>query len=760
MLKKVTLSKLRRQTFLVYLLVICGISAYAQPEKKASELRFKLQNHADNDREKVDLMQDLAKQLLTKQNYTKTDLDSAALLKDKAFALSKTFRYGTGIGNNFLLSGLLLHRQGDSIQSVQWVARAIVYFRKQQLPQQEAKGYVALADLFSTEKDVPKKINYYKKAVPLFRKSKSLEDLGKTLEAIAYFYDELDNSDQTQQYLEQALSVYKSIGYKQQQGVYFLLAIVQKNLGNSEPALKYALMAESFALDANDQSMLLYHINNLIAGTCHYLNDNRRALVYYQKALEVAQMYKDAHYIPLASINLATLKTGNKKFNDAILALKSVERAYPLKDPYTAIRFYYVYLTSYVELKQFDKAAFYYKKMLEFLKTAPPDFPLRDLMYQSVIAYLQATGQAEKTYVLLEEFRRFSQKKNNFRMADVEKMYYLTDSTLGNFKSAIIHLKRNKVISDSIFSLENQKQLSALQIKFETLKKDKSIKQLEQRDRIHETQLKSNAVKVSVLIGSMIVLAIFSALLYNRSRLKHRSNKKLEIKQQEINNQNELLKKLVSEKEWLLKEIHHRVKNNLQIVISLLNTQSAYLENEDALLAIQNSQHRMHAMSLIHQKLYQSDNLASIDMSWYIHQLVAYLKDSFDSDSKITYKIETERVDLDVAQAVPLGLILNEAISNAIKYAFPDGKKGYINISLKNTKEGVFQMAISDNGIGLPEDFNPENSQSLGMSLMSGLSLQVDGDFHYENHNGLTITVTFAQSQQLQPTEKPTNQIA
>jgi len=168
----------------------------------------------------------------------------------------------------------------------------------------------------------------------------------------------------------------------------------------------------------------------------------------------------------------------------------------------------------------------------------------------------------------------------------------------------------------------------------------------------------------------------------------------------------------------------------------------------------------MHAMSLIHQKLYQSDNLASIDMSWYIHQLVAYLKDSFDSGSKITYQLETERVDLDVAQAVPLGLILNEAISNAIKYAFPNEKKGHINIALKNIKNDLFELTIYDNGIGLPKDFNLENSQSLGMSLMSGLSQQVDGDFQYENNNGLSITVTFTRNQQLQNTEKPTNQIA
>ena len=149
---------------------------------------------------------------------------------------------------------------------------------------------------------------------------------------------------------------------------------------------------------------------------------------------------------------------------------------------------------------------------------------------------------------------------------------------------------------------------------------------------------------------------------------------------------------MLIEKEWLLKEIHHRVKNNLQIVISLLNTQSAYVDNEDALLAIQNSQHRMHAMSLIHQKLYQSDNLANIDMSWYIYELISYMRECFDTDNKINFVLDTEKVYLDVAQAVPLGLIINEAISNAIKYAFPADRKGAVKIVLKNIGYNNYEL--------------------------------------------------------------------
>ncbi len=222
-------------------------------------------------------------------------------------------------------------------------------------------------------------------------------------------------------------------------------------------------------------------------------------------------------------------------------------------------------------------------------------------------------------------------------------------------------------------------------------------------------------------------------MLYNRSRLKSNANKNLELKRKQIDEQNEQLKKLLSEKEWLLKEIHHRVKNNLQIVISLLNTQSAYLDNEDALMAIQNSQHRMHAMSLIHQKLYQSDNLSMIDMSWYIYELITYIKECYSSDRKINFTVDTDKVFLDVAQAVPMGLIVNEAVNNTVKYAFPDDRKGEVFVSFKNIGDDLCELRISDNGVGLPEDFNIEETESLGMNLMRGLTDQLDGTFHLEN---------------------------
>ena len=198
----------------------------------------------------------------------------------------------------------------------------------------------------------------------------------------------------------------------------------------------------------------------------------------------------------------------------------------------------------------------------------------------------------------------------------------------------------------------------------------------------------------------------------------------------------------------MLRELHHRVKNNLQIVMSLLNSQSAYIDNEPALTAIHESQNRVHAMSLIHQKLYSSENVSSIDMSAYIRELVSYLRDNFKTGQRIRFEFDVEPIEMDVNQAVPLGLILNEAITNAIKYAFPDGRDGKISISLSNTIPHHYLLCISDNGIGIPPKFKNKRPGSLGMSLMKGLSEDLDGSFSIENNNGTTIKTSFVHDQE------------
>jgi two-component sensor histidine kinase len=257
---------------------------------------------------------------------------------------------------------------------------------------------------------------------------------------------------------------------------------------------------------------------------------------------------------------------------------------------------------------------------------------------------------------------------------------------------------------------------------------------LHQKNQLQQNSLERAWLVKDFIIAGIIAVLIIAGLLYRQSRLRKKNNTV-------ITHKNEQLQHLLTEKEWLLKEIHHRVKNNLQIVMSLLNSQSVYIDNDAALTAIHDSQHRVHAMSLIHQKLYSTENVSSIEMSIYIRELVSYLNESFDTERRIRFEFDIDPLEMDVSHAVPLGLIMNEAITNSIKYAFPDGRNGIVSLSLSDVSENHYLLSIADDGIGIPNDF--KKTGSLGMSLIKGLSEDLDGNFSMENKNGTIIRISF-----------------
>ncbi|HRI61979.1 MAG TPA: histidine kinase dimerization/phosphoacceptor domain -containing protein [Saprospiraceae bacterium] len=328
-------------------------------------------------------------------------------------------------------------------------------------------------------------------------------------------------------------------------------------------------------------------------------------------------------------------------------------------------------------------------------------------------------------------------------LKEIHHLLFKIDSAKSDFVSAIRHYQMYKLFNDSIFTEAKSRQIEELQIQYETEKKEKDLNLLQKERALQQTKLQQANLTQNITFGSGTLLLIILGLLYNRYRLKQRSTRQLELQQVEINQTNRSLQLLLEEKERLLREIHHRVKNNLQIVMSLLNSQSVYLENEKALTAIRDSQQRIHSISLIHQKLYQSENVAMIDMSDYIRELVEYLQGSYDTGQNIRFDLQTEHIELDVTQAVPVGLILNEAISNAVKYAFPNHQEGIVTILMQQTDDDHIRLTVSDNGNGLPAGFDINKSNSLGMSLMRGLSKQLNGSFELKNDNGLTITMIF-----------------
>lgn len=205
---------------------------------------------------------------------------------------------------------------------------------------------------------------------------------------------------------------------------------------------------------------------------------------------------------------------------------------------------------------------------------------------------------------------------------------------------------------------------------------------------------------------------------------------------------------ITREKDWLMEETHHRVKNNLQMAISLLNTQYTFLAGKEARQAVRNTQHRMFAISLVCQKLYQEDALSTIDITQYIIELLGYLKDEYEVNTEIGFQLKTVPLKLDVSMAIPFGLIMTEALSNILRHAFTD-KGGDVIISLQSTHSGQYTLLIADNGVGLPDNFNAYADTSMGLMLMTGLSRQMRGVLDIRNDNGVRVTLEFVNDGRL-----------
>lgn len=206
------------------------------------------------------------------------------------------------------------------------------------------------------------------------------------------------------------------------------------------------------------------------------------------------------------------------------------------------------------------------------------------------------------------------------------------------------------------------------------------------------------------------------------------------------------LRKSLNEKELLLKEIHHRVKNNLMVISSLLNLQSKYIKDKAALEVFRESQRRARSMALIHTMLYQSTDLKCINFGDYITKLTQELFNTYVTRDNIHLNLDVGDVPLDINTAVPLGLIVNELVSNSLKHAFPHGEEGEITVKFhKNENNYTFQVA--DTGRGFPEDLNFKKTNSLGMRLVNTLTDQVDGKIELNSTRGTCFTIKFTEEE-------------
>ncbi|SDF77251.1 Two-component sensor histidine kinase, contains HisKA and HATPase domains [Chitinophaga filiformis] len=591
----------------------------------------------------------------------------------------------------------------------------------------------------------------FEKMFSLYEKSGNQERQAWVLKTIADIHLVNGELDLAETELLDVLERYKAIGYRDLHYIYDLLAVTSRYKGDFSKCIFYGSKAVE-SVEATHDSVSATTFYRRLANMYRESGQPDKSVEWYSKVLRDrvfdgdnnGYVFRDAFFFAKELIKI-------KRAKEALAYMLDIEAKNKPLGVHAEACLLGSLAFCYHAVKQERQAEKYYAELIKLSGQLQEDNEITSDIHYELGQYFIGKTQYRKAAFYLQKALNTAETTNSLPEAkDIHLLLFRADSGMGNYPSAMKHLLRHKLLSDSIFNETRSWQMEELRVQYETAKKEKDIETLNNQNHLQRIGVDQANRTKNITLACAVLLVIVVGLLFNRYLLKHKSNHKLQVHQKELDQKNIFLETLntkqhvlLKEKEWLIKEIHHRVKNNLQMVTSLLNSQAAYLDNDAAVLAIKDSLRRMQAMSLIHQKLYLSGNISTISMPEYIRDLLSYLYESFDTGNRIVFQQTIEPIDLDVSQAIPLGLIINECIVNAIKYAFPGDRSGSVSINLKSVNEDHVILNISDNGIGLPMGFDVMEHNSLGFGLVRGLAKQLHGSVSIVSDKGLSVIIRF-----------------
>lgn len=452
--------------------------------------------------------------------------------------------------------------------------------------------------------------------------------------------------------------------------------------GKPEQGLEYglkslALFEERRIKDLDFDFTLHVTGNNLVA-----LGRNEEALLYFQRSTQMGKQYGFYNNLSDTYIALTDLYLALEDFENAETSGKeALKYAELLQNEFMVVR-------SLLSLGKVKKQQGFYSDAINYLNrsicTATEDFGDRyflSLIYKELAEAYEGGGEISNSY---QAFKRYHE------------------------------------LDQSVFNAEADQRIAQLQTEMDVAQKEGIISLQE------ESLKRQNIIQgFTLLVTTLMVFFLFFLYRVFVKRKKY----------------SQLLEKQNLEKEFLLKEIHHRVKNNLETISSLLALQTAQIENEELQDIMIESQNRVQSMGMIHQNLYQGENLAAIEMKNYFKNLGSYIIDSFDASDRISLDVNMDSLELDVDRAIPIGLIVNELITNSLKYAFPEGREGEILISLKKDQDQLY-LKVADDGAGIKKD-KPAQGTGFGSQLVALLTRQLDGKMTLSTQKGTEVYFEF-----------------
>ncbi|MFT3910109.1 MAG: histidine kinase dimerization/phosphoacceptor domain -containing protein [Ferruginibacter sp.] len=552
-------------------------------------------------------------------------------------------------------------------------------------------------------------------ALELAQKINWTKGIAYAYATIAESYDRgLSDYPTALDYYLKGLKIFESVkdkaGFAKVYGAMGAIYRLQKDTAKSMYYMKRSL---ELSEELNDKKRIAVNLGNIGALYCDK-GDNKTGLEYIFRA---AKMNEETGDRTDMARNLANIGTIYSTMNNISQSLEYIIKALRISEetddkPNTAnylARIGDVYYYLAVDSGDSPSA----KKIVEFYAGKNTTALQQAKMYtDSAIAIEITMTNYNSLYV------------DYYQLSDIQ-------ATMGDYKGALKSFQDCFNAKEKVFNIQKDKKLTQAAMQYEFDKKEAAAKAEQERKNL-----------VTYIISIVLLFVLIIALVTFRSLRRNQKQKRI------ISEQKEKVEQQNKEKETLLKEIHHRVKNNLQVISSLLELQSGGVEDENAKAALTEGQNRVKSIALIHQKLYQHENLAAIELNNFVNELYRQVASVFIKKGQtIETNFSVPETLIDIDTAVPFGLILNELLTNSFKYAFDIDKKNELKIDLSTLSTGKYIMTYSDNGNGLPAGTDLNKSKSLGLRLINRLSKQIGGIANYSFDKGSVFTINFTNTE-------------
>lgn len=640
---------------------------------------------------------------------------------------------------------------------------------KHERPYAKARGYYLLATNQRLRNHNIEAIEYYQRALNIYVLVNDAYEIHEVNKWIGLCYAHESEYKKGEKHLESALHYADSAKLIDSKAQTLLnIARLYKSKGDFSKSLE-ACNEALILKDSINNKELAWKINNFTGFTLFLNNYHKEALETLNISLSQQQLYKHNltelyrlhHYLTRINIffknynaaleNLYTCEDiskimSNKELGLYFLGLSHLYMGnlYNQKEVYDSSKVYlmnalnnsefnkdlhalghnYCYLGDlYYNLKEYDSAMYYYTTSAEVhLKNKEID-RLKWARLGIGKTHFQLNNNRKALNYLLELVNETQQDLEITEQASnyISKIYIAEKK----FKDAYNYLLINKNTREELINEDKIREITKLEIEFEYETRQKEVELVREHERsLYMAKIKQNQLTTYLAGGGFFTAILISLLIFRSFKEKKRA---------------------AEEKEVLLKEIHHRVKNNLQVISSILSLQSNYLNDPKIKVALTESQDRVKSMALIHQMLYQQEKFSEINMQEYITELSNTINLSQNSSRQnIRLYTNIENIWFDIDTAVPLGLMVNELLTNAYKYAFPENNKGEIIVEIKHKGNKQYCLKVSDNGVGLPEKMQSNHTnKTLGLNMVNILARQLKGSLEITNSPGANFECHF-----------------